>query len=74
MSCAAGAASCWLTIAAGATVEIDVVDDGIGIDDDAVGVGLAAMRSGPPAGGTVVVLPNSPQGTHLHVQPPAALP
>ena len=65
----AGAASCWLTIAAGATVEIDVVDDGVGIDDDAVGVGLAAMRErAAELGGTVDVLPNSPQGTHLHVQ------
>ena len=31
----ARAARCWLTIAAGPTVEIDVVDDGIGIAADA---------------------------------------
>ena len=69
----AGAASCWLTIAAGATVEIDVVDD-VGIDDDAAGVGLAAMWSGPP-----VRQPSSSCPTHRRAPTsmsslPAALP
>ena len=30
----AQAARCWLTISAGATVDIDVVDDGIGVNGD----------------------------------------
>lgn len=72
----AGAASCWLTIATGATVEIDVVDDGVGIADEAAaGVGLAAMRErATELGGTVLLLPNAPRGTRVHVQLPAALP
>ena len=72
----AGAASCWLTIAAGAVVEIDVVDDGVGIGDEpAAGVGLTAMRErASELGGTVSLLPNAPRGTHVHVRLPAALP
>ena len=56
----ARAASCWLTIAAGTTVEIDVVDDGVGIGDGrAAGVGLTAMRErAAELGGTVSLLPN----------------
>ena len=72
----ARAASCWLTIAAGTTVEIDVVDDGIGIGDGAAaGVGLTAMRErASELGGTVSLLPNDPRGTRVHVRLPAALP
>jgi signal transduction histidine kinase len=72
----ARAARCWLTIATGTTVEIDVVDDGVGIDDDGpAGVGLMAMRErARELGGSVLLLPNSPRGTHVHVQLPAALP
>lgn len=72
----AGAARCWLTIAAGTTVEIDVVDDGSGIAIDAgSGVGLTAMcERAAELGGTVQVLPNSPCGTRVHVRLPAALP
>jgi signal transduction histidine kinase len=67
---------CWLTIAAGATVDIDVVDDGIGIAPCADhGVGLAAMRErAGELGGTVRVLANPPRGTRVHVRLPAALP
>jgi signal transduction histidine kinase len=72
----AQAAHCWLTIATGATVVIDVVDDGVGIAPCTDhGVGLAAMRErAGELGGTVRVLAHAPQGTHLHVQLPAALP
>ena len=39
------AARCWLTMVTGATVEIDVIDDGIGIGGHVSdGVGLTAMR------------------------------
>jgi signal transduction histidine kinase len=72
----AQAAQCWLSIQAGTMVEIDVVDDGVGIGAPAVtGVGLAAMRErATELGGSVRFLPNSPCGTHVHVQLPAALP
>jgi two-component system, NarL family, sensor kinase len=72
----ARAARCWLTIATGSTVEIDVVDDGIGIDDTGpAGVGLTAMRErARELGGSVRLSPNTPRGTHVHVQLPAALP
>ncbi|MET0457668.1 MAG: ATP-binding protein, partial [Ilumatobacteraceae bacterium] len=72
----AGAARCWLTIATGTTVEIDVVDDGIGLGGGPTpGVGLTAMHErAAELGGTVRLLANSPQGTRVHVQLPAALP
>jgi two-component system, NarL family, sensor kinase len=72
----AHAARCWLTIETGPTVEIDVVDDGIGFDGHrSDGVGLTAMRErANELGGSVRVLANSPRGTHLHVQLPAVLP
>ena len=72
----AHAARCWLTIETGSTVEIDVVDDGVGIDGHrSDGVGLAAMRErAHELGGSVRVLANNPRGTHLHVQLPAVLP
>ncbi len=72
----AGAARCWLTIAAGTTVEIDVVDDGTGIDAGRdAGVGLTAMRErAAELGGSVQLLPNSPCGTRVHIRLPAALP
>jgi signal transduction histidine kinase len=72
----AHAARCWLTIETGPTVEIDVVDDGVGIDGRrSDGVGLNAMRErANELGGSVRVLANSPRGTHLHVQLPAVLP
>ncbi|HWM20367.1 MAG TPA: ATP-binding protein [Ilumatobacteraceae bacterium] len=72
----AKAASCWLTMVTGATVEIDVIDDGVGIGPHASdGVGLTAMRErASELGGAVRFLANTPCGTHVHVQLPAALP
>ena len=72
----ANAASCWLTMVTGATVEIDVIDDGVGFGGQVSdGVGLTAMRErAAELGGAVRFLPNSPRGTHVHVQLPAALP
>lgn len=72
----AGAARCWLSIEAGTTVVIDVVDDGVGITAaGSPGVGLAAMRErAAELGGTVNVLPSPPRGTRVHVQLPATLP
>ena len=72
----ARAARCWLTISAGEAVDIDVVDDGIGVDDDvAMGVGWTAMRErAAELGGSVHVGPNEPTGTHVHVRLPAVLP
>jgi signal transduction histidine kinase len=75
----AHAAKCWLTISTGdRTVDIDVVDDGIGIgvgDAARAGVGLTAMRErAAQLGGTVEVEPHEPHGTHLHVRLPAVLP
>jgi two-component system NarL family sensor kinase len=72
----ANAARCWLTVATGATVEIDVIDDGVGIGGHVSdGVGLTAMRErAAELGGAVRFLPNTPRGTHVHVRLPAALP
>jgi signal transduction histidine kinase len=70
----AGANRCWLRIAAGSAVEIDVVDDGIGLTAGTPpGIGLVAMREravelggtlelrSQPGGGTevIVVVPRS---------------
>jgi signal transduction histidine kinase len=72
----AQAARCWLTMVTGSTVEIDVVDDGIGLGGQvANGVGLTAMRErAAELGGAVRFLPNSPRGTHVHVRLPAVPP
>ena len=73
----AHAAQCWLTISTGPTVDIDVVDDGIGIaDGERHGVGLDGdAASGPPSSAAACrSLPNRPHGTHIHVRLPAALP
>ncbi len=72
----ANAARCWLTMVTGATVEIDVIDDGVGFGGQVSdGVGLTAMRErAAELGGAVRFLPNAPRGTHVHVQLPAALP
>ena len=74
----AGAERCWLTITAAAangTVDIDVVDDGVGISDPvATGVGLAAMRErAAELGGQVELRRLLPHGTHLHVELPAGV-
>jgi signal transduction histidine kinase len=72
----ARAARCWLTIDAGPSVVIDVVDDGVGIPSgEQRGVGLTAMHErAAELGGSVRVRPNHPSGTHVHVMLPAALP
>jgi signal transduction histidine kinase len=72
----AQAARCWLTISAGATIDIDVVDDGVGFDEAVNdGVGWTAMRErASELGGTVKVARHIPHGTHLHVELPAVLP
>ena len=74
----ANAASCWLTMVTGKTVEIDVIDDGVGFGfggEVSDGIGLTAMRErAAELGGAVRFLPNSPRGTRVHVQLPAALP
>ena len=72
----AGAARCWLTISAGPAVDIEVVDDGVGVNDTVVsGVGWAAMRErAAELGGSVLVEPNEPTGTRVHVRIPAVLP
>ena len=72
----ARAARCWLTISAGPAVDIDVVDDGIGVRDDVtMGVGWTAMRErAAELGGSVHVEPNEPSGTRVHVRIPAVLP
>jgi signal transduction histidine kinase len=72
----AQAARCWLSIATGPTVVIDVVDDGIGIvAATSPGIGLAAMRErATELGGTVRVVENVPHGTRVHVRLPAVMP
>ena len=76
----AQAATCWLRIDAREVVEIDVVDDGVGLDRRSgggigSGVGLAAMRErAAELGGSVTLGPHRPHGTHLHVRLPAVLP
>jgi signal transduction histidine kinase len=72
----AHAERCWLTIETEDLVEIDVIDDGIGIDlGRSPGVGLTAMRERAAAlGGAVRFVPDRTCGTHLHVQLPAELP
>jgi two-component system, NarL family, sensor kinase len=72
----ARAMRCWLTITSGDRVDIDVVDDGVGVDGAEIeGVGWAAMRERvAELGGTFAVGPNAPRGTHLHVELPVALP
>jgi signal transduction histidine kinase len=72
----AAAASCWLRIETGAAVDIDVVDDGVGVPPGSpTGVGLAAMRErAEELGGTVTLAANPPHGTRVHVRLPAVLP
>ena len=72
----AKAAQCWLSISTGPTVDIDVVDDGIGVRDGAPrGVGWTAMRErATELGGSVLVTRRDPHGTHIHVRIPVALP
>jgi two-component system, NarL family, sensor kinase len=72
----ADASNCWLTLTTGTEVEVDVVDDGSGVDDDvAVGVGWTAMRERAiELGGHVIVTNEEPHGTHVYVRIPALAP
>ena len=72
----AHASRCWLTISAGSMIDIDVVDDGIGVVGGApVGVGWTAMRErAAELGGSVHVAPRFPHGTRVHVRLPVAVP
>jgi len=72
----AKAAQCWLSITTGPTVDIDVVDDGIGVTDGVSnGVGWTAMSErATELGGSLHVTGRDPHGTHIHVRIPVALP
>jgi signal transduction histidine kinase len=72
----AHAERCWVRIVTDDPVEIDVIDDGIGIDHRRPdGVGLTAMRErAAELGGAVDVVSGPKSGTHLHIRLPAALP
>jgi signal transduction histidine kinase len=72
----ANAEHCWLRMAAAEAVDIDVVDDGVGLAEPVSnGTGLTAMRERvSELGGTVTLTRNRPRGTWLHVRLPAVLP
>jgi signal transduction histidine kinase len=72
----AHAARCWLTIAAGSTIDIDVVDDGIGLNGDVHdGTGIRNIKErAEELGGTAQFEPNHPRGTIVRVRLPAVLP
>jgi signal transduction histidine kinase len=72
----AGAERCWVRIVTDDAVEIDVIDDGVGIDGrPRDGVGLTAMRErAAELGGAVRLVSGPALGTHLHVRLPAVLP
>ena len=72
----AAATTCWLKIAAGSAVEIDVVDDGVGLAPDTPpGIGLVAIRErAVELGGSMTITAHVPHGTHVHVRLPAVLP
>ena len=70
----ANADRCWLTITAGNTIDIDVVDDGLestGTPSRAWACLRSACRG---VGGTVDFRANVRRGTHLHASLPAVLP
>jgi signal transduction histidine kinase len=72
----AKAATCWVSMQAAESVEIEVVDDGSGFaPDTSAGVGLVAMQERvAELGGTVTLMQNVPHGTRLLVRLPAVLP
>jgi signal transduction histidine kinase len=67
---------CWLTITAGETVDIDVIDDGIGINGHGNGgYGRSTIHDrAKELGGSAEFLPNHPRGTRVHASLPARLP
>ncbi len=67
---------CWLTITAGETIEIDIVDDGVGLNGHAHdGFGIPSIRErAEELGGTAEFRRNHPRGTHVHACLPAHLP
>jgi signal transduction histidine kinase len=72
----AHAARCWLTISAGNTIEIDVLDDGVGLNGDVHdGTGMRNIRErAEELGGTAQFETNHPRGTAVRVRLPAVLP
>jgi len=72
----AGASTCWVTIIAARSVEIDVVDDGVGFTPgSSAGIGLVGMlERSAELGGTMTISSFAPHGTRVHVHLPAVLP
>jgi two-component system, NarL family, sensor kinase len=72
----ARAARCWLSITTGEMVDIDIRDDGVGLNGHLHdGVGLQAIKErAEELGGSFEVRPNQPHGTHIHACLPAVLP
>jgi signal transduction histidine kinase len=71
----AKASSCRIRLAVDDVVDIDVMDDGIGLPPgDRTGVGLVSIRERVAAlGGTMAVIPVKPHGTRVHVTLPAVV-
>jgi signal transduction histidine kinase len=71
----AHAATCRIRLAVDDVVDIDVVDDGVGLPShEPSGVGLLSMQERVAAlGGTMAVEPVHPHGTRLHVTLPAVV-
>ena len=72
----AHADQCWLTITTGETVDIDIVDDGIGINGRVHdGFGIPSIRErAEELGGSAEFRSNHPRGTRVHACLPARLP
>jgi signal transduction histidine kinase len=72
----AHAARCWLTISAGDTIDIDVIDDGVGLNGDVHdGTGMRNIKErAEELGGTAQFERNHPRGTAVRVRLPAVLP
>jgi signal transduction histidine kinase len=71
----AHAATCRVRLAVDDVVDIDVIDDGVGLrPHESSGVGLMSMQERVSAlGGTMAVEPIHPHGTRLHVTLPAVV-
>jgi signal transduction histidine kinase len=72
----AHAARCWLSISAGSTIDIDIVDDGVGLNGHVHdGTGMRNIKErAEELGGTAQFEPNHPRGTAVRVRLPAVLP